>query len=612
MSRSKRNAALQIPTSFRYRRPSEQDNHRGRGRTFRRDTSDSDLSAAIQASLDSANLEDRFPGLTSSNGQTLAPGEISDVDPLSSASESIAATDSEPSSSYRQAVSQNSSNAALLESSFPPLPLVPTTSQNKSNQDGALETSMAARTRKQNTRDMKAPSSVSAWPVNNRLPALAVIPPQLPWPTLNAGSGSSSRPSKPAADNRSGSSSYSNHNAARAMSVLEPSSTDSYPHSYTPRDAWPSLSNSSGLSMASGPAKTATSNGSMSSSYSRSTSQPRLPQESSLKTNGLPRNRIHKGKAGHSASAPNLENNASFNASLVDFPPVSASQGKKLPTGNPVPPKLEEIHSANKSLVERMRIALDFDQDRYCAFKDLSAEYRQGLLDAETYLVYAEQFGLSHLVPELAQLCPDAQKQKALIETYTANLARDNIQANGRTGSSRSSGSQCRKDKHVNAGESNMKGNLADSVISTVRKLQSTYRPSEEEVEVLTKDGYRSSKGKEKLAVSDCRVEIGPLEESTKLKEQPDSSAGGGSVQDLGDSDGKSKQRKKTSKFLRVRLGDGSAAALLDLKNSDLDPYPDPGSDGQNPPADGLPVHGPWRNGGGQKLLASALGRQKK
>ena len=33
------------------------------------------------------------------------------------------------------------------------------------------------------------------------------------------------------------------------------------------------------------------------------------------------------------------------------------------------------------------------------------------------------------------------------------------------------------------------------------------------------------------------------------------------------DAGGGSKQRKKTSKFLRVRFGDGSASALLDIDN---------------------------------------------
>lgn len=41
-----------------------------------------------------------------------------------------------------------------------------------------------------------------------------------------------------------------------------------------------------------------------------------------------------------------------------------------------------------------------------------------------------------------------------------------------------------------------------------------------------------------------------------------------------GTTDGKNKQKKKTSKFHRVRLGDGSMASLSDSKSSDTDPEP--------------------------------------
>ena len=48
-------------------------------------------------------------------------------------------------------------------------------------------------------------------------------------------------------------------------------------------------------------------------------------------------------------------------------------------------------------------------------------------------LSYVEQFGLSHLVLELARLCPDAQKQKELIDAFHANFRGKNLQENGRS-----------------------------------------------------------------------------------------------------------------------------------------------------------------------------------
>ncbi|KAL0459821.1 UNVERIFIED_CONTAM: hypothetical protein Slati_0609300 [Sesamum latifolium] len=66
---------------------------------------------------------------------------------------------------------------------------------------------------------------------------------------------------------------------------------------------------------------------------------------------------------------------------------------------------------------------------------------------------------------------------------------------------------------------------------------------------------------------------------------------------------------KKTSKFHRVRLGDGSVEALLHQKNTDPDPDPGPNlkessSIGPNSPSESLPARGVWRNGGGQKLFS--------
>ncbi|KAI7980545.1 E3 ubiquitin-protein ligase ZNF598 [Camellia lanceoleosa] len=101
---------------------------------------------------------------------------------------------------------------------------------------------------------------------------------------------------------------------------------------------------------------------------------------------------------------------------------------RKLPTSGQSKLKVEDVHTANKSLVERIRSALDFDEAKYNAFKDISGEYRQGLMDAETYVGYVNQFGLSHLVIELGGLCPDAEKQRALVETYDATLRNNGLQ----------------------------------------------------------------------------------------------------------------------------------------------------------------------------------------
>ncbi|GAU11337.1 hypothetical protein TSUD_343280 [Trifolium subterraneum] len=317
------------------------------------------------------------------------------------------------------------------------------------------------------------------------------------------------------------------------------------------------------------------------------------------------------GRIVHSASAPNLVENNPVGVSISDFPPVSATQVSKLPMSSQPPLNVENVQSANKSLVEKIRSALDFDEDRYTIFKDISAQYRQGTIDTDTYVDYVQQFGLFELVPELARLCPDPRKQKELVESYNAGLQRNAFLENDRV---YGSASTQRKDNNVDkkgkgksleVRRSNSTERLADSFLNTVHQLQSNYKPSEEKLEVLSKGAYRTDKGKFKTehqigtnSSSQNKVKLGGQTETSNdsLSNHQNKEDGGGG----------NKQRKKASKFLRVRLGDGSASALLDFENSRTasDPLTTDSLDGnQNDSGVGLPVRGVWRKGGGQKLF---------
>lgn len=384
----------------------------------------------------------------------------------------------------------------------------------------------------------------------------------------------------------------------------------------------PATNGTPGLSYSSGQNTSAMDNGPASSSYSSlARIQTALVHEPSLAGSSSSLRKMGStSRISHLTSAPNLAHSASFETSTSDFPPVLATQIHKLPSNGQVRLKEEDVRTANKSLVERMQSALEFDEGKFAAFKEISGEYRQGLIDAGTYLAYVEQFGLLHLVIELARLCPDADKQIALVEAYNATLVNSGPQENGsskeRVHMNNANGSNKGKGKCLDSGGNGSEENLADSILTTVRKLQSSYKPSDEEVEVLSRDGYRSSKGKSKVMVNQPQAEIGSLgQPPVKMEGGNDSlSAGGGSGQNLeesGDTGGKGKQRKKTSKFHRVRLGDGSVAAFLDRKNADQDPD-EATSDANKNPIDGLPVRGVWRHGGGQKLLARTAGDPKK
>ncbi|XP_042476502.1 E3 ubiquitin-protein ligase ZNF598-like [Macadamia integrifolia] len=573
MSRSKRNAALQIPTSFRYRRSNEQDHRRGRGRGFRSESSDGQISIAIQASLETANVENTSHD-PSSNTQVSDRAESTELgtspDPFESSFPPDTTTHSETSSRYLQALG-HSRNAPLQESSFPPLPLGQVINQQnpRHESEGTAKTTMAARLRHRNNGTVNILNSAQAWPAARyasststqfRPPTNGLV---LPSPTIPSQSKLVTNGPVP--------SSYASFTQGIPATVH-------------------------GLASAS----------SASSSWNSGVA----------------------GRVSLSASAPNPVEVGSLDSSLSNFPPVSAAQKHKLQKDSLPLPDVEDVHTANKSLVERIREALEFDESKFTAFKELSAEYRQDVIDADEYLAYAQQFGLSHLVPELARLCPDAGRQKVLLETYNANLW-NSTQQKGRDFSSDHSKDIRSRNKGKGKGLGNVNSNsmetlvrskgkgkcledgnteetLADGIMNTVKKLQLGYKPPEGDVEVLSKDGYRAPGVKPKAFVDD-RVRLSAT--VSELAESPNKtdshSPGGGLNQNLPTGGGGSKQRKKTSKFQRVRLGDGSVAALLDLKHSgpSLDQVEETGNGNKSSSADNLPVRGVWRNGGGQRLM---------
>ncbi|KAF5732055.1 zinc finger protein [Tripterygium wilfordii] len=547
MSRSKRNAVLQIPTSFRYRQSIEQDRRRGGGRSFHRDPSDNQVSMAIQASLETANPDGTARDPVSSFGaQSVHDNrDVSIVDPIVQPFESLTTTDSEQPSRYRQALGQSSRGVPLGESLFPPLAVGNSSSNHeKSKQDSERlpVNTMAANLRRQNNRKATVLYSSQALPEVSR------------WPGLQSSSSTQHRPT-------------ANIRPATSQSSSSGPALASYAGSVLPQ----------------------------AQSQVRPTMIHGLPSSNSSFKLG------NTGKISHSASAPNLSDNEPLLPFVSDFPPVSATQIHKMPPVSQALPKVEDVHTANKSLVEKIRAALEYDEDKYTAFKEISGRYRQGTVDTGRYLNYVQQHSLSHLVIELAMLCPDVQKRKELVDAYNASLQSNGLQANGRGQSSGtqlddSSNSKKGKGKNLDADISNSKDALADSIISTARKLQLGNKSIEEEVEVLSKDGYRTTKGKSKVMVDGHQLEHG----SANRGQNDSTFVGGGSNKNVS---GGGKPQKKTSKFHRMRLGDGSVAAALDLKNSNPDPDPD-SNGGENPI--GMPARGVWqKKGGGQKLFSS-------
>jgi hypothetical protein len=276
----------------------------------------------------------------------------------------------------------------------------------------------------------------------------------------------------------------------------------------------------------------------------------------------------------------------SLEPSLSNFPPVSATITKK-PVAKSSESKQEDIQAANKLLIEEIRVGLGFDDEKFGAFKVISAEYRQGLIGTEEYVEYVHQFGISNLIPELARLCPDSQKQKELLMACNISKLRDNgirisegrnmSESKSKKDSSKK-GKEKMEDSTTNSWASSKKGKgkIEDGIISSVRELHSSYRPVNE-VEVLSKDGYRTNKG-------NLKVDEPPGLKNTDLtlKEQSRESE---TLKKVG---GVKKQQKKMSKFDRNRLGDDYDSTLA-------------GDSGEQ--VEKSSVRSAWQNGGGSKLV---------
>ncbi|KAJ6795616.1 zinc finger protein 598-like [Iris pallida] len=573
MSRSKRNAALQIPTSFRYR-SNDQEQRRGRGRGFRPDSSNNQLSMAIQASLETAIADGRVRESSSGIQPVTGRGDMSQVVERGRSSlESAVNSGPELPSRSNTAHGQSSRNTHILEDSyFPPLadyePLEPSSryaqvlNQGSATKLGEESFPPLPGMKKGSKPKAKHGPEVSG---NNTLAS-----------RLHHKKGSvkvlhSARP------NPSG------------IQDLNPSNSASFPQIGSTQNH--------GLLASSSNSKPQTSTNQVANSSTPSRGNGFVSPVSANTT----WNSVSGNKMRHSSSAPSL-----VDASNQHTPSLgSSASGKQvMPTGSQTLPRVEDVHTANKSLIERIRAVIGNDDGKFAAFKSISAEYRLGEINTWEYLSYVEQFGLSHLVPELARLCPDPRKQKELTDAYSANIRDRSRQENRDTnaGNSKESKLANKKGKGIvvdRADTTTGKDALADSFLNTVRKLQLNQKP-QEEVEVLSKDGYRRAKS-----------QTNNLESSSSIKEtliNSTSSSQKSAVATAEEND--SKQRKKTSKFHRVRLGDGSAAALLNVGRSNFSPERPVEEPNKKTPPGSLPVRGVWRNKGGQKLFADGQSSQ--
>ncbi|KAJ4892505.1 zinc ion binding [Raphanus sativus] len=257
-----------------------------------------------------------------------------------------------------------------------------------------------------------------------------------------------------------------------------------------------------------------------------------------------------------SSSTPQMSDTRSLEQpSHSGSPPVSAVKNRRSSSSSSANAKVSNIggsdpQSDNKSLVDKIRASLGDDEELFKAFKDTSGKYRHGIIDARTYLEYVKGYGLSHLVLDMARLCPDPKRQKELVDAHNACLSRGNDSSQAKE----SCGLKKNKGKAV--------------------KVESSSEKSQDE----------DKEKKKKI-------------EKDKGKTVVDSSSGGGGV-GLGNNSGIGKQFKKTPKFLRARLGEKSVAAILasNSKEPEAESKNDHSKSSQSSTGE-LQLRGAWRRG---------------
>ncbi|CAK7340454.1 unnamed protein product [Dovyalis caffra] len=515
MSRSKRSAVLQIPTSFRFRQINEHDRHRG-GHGSRSDSSGYQMNMANEDNLETANAE--RPYGISSNAQSFSTRrEEGEIDIITNPFESLTTIDSEPPSRYRQDIGWNSRSAPMEEMSFPPLPVASSSSQQRSRNGlgGSSVNTMAARMRRRNM--VKVLNTSRAWPAANNHPnSLASI----------------SYQSRPVPDSGVLSSSSSLSLSQSKQATVKESVLSTHTSS---AQAGPSRAN--GLVLSSNfPSSSRTSN--RNSRVSQATVAPNAVDRTSLK-------------------------------SVSSVPFLSATKADKMSTSASTLPKVEDVQSANKALVEKIRAALEFNDDKFTAFKIISTEYCRDIIDTAEYLASVYQFGLSHLVPELARLCPSAEKQRELVEIYNYNVSMKGSVENGL--SIDNGRSKCKKSSKKG------KEKCADNGISSFDNILSDSL----KVEILPKEGHPGGKGKSKILVDEqANLNLSMESKSENVAQQA------GVIS------------KKN--FLKNRLGDASSDTLPDDDPDEKEEKADANKDIPKV----LPVGGVWNNGGGRKLVA--------
>ncbi|PKU78557.1 hypothetical protein MA16_Dca011114 [Dendrobium catenatum] len=544
---------MQIPVSFRYRGSAAQNQGRGRWRGFHAAPSQS----TIHGGLEMADADGRLYEPSSGNGITNSErGEANQYDMIASSVESLAiSSHSEEISSMSDANNTQSygSTPAAEEISFPPI---------SNFEPPELSSSRYVQVLNQGSSARLGEASFPPLPgvKDSVKPIIAPVSEGLAANTIAARLKLHNKGSvKVLHSARLKASQNYAHGPSSSVTSLEmrPQTRSHGPATSTSNSITGDTANQvvPPISSASPQASTTRGNG-----FAASAS---IPISSVWNSRNL--NRVR-----HSASATALSTTNPSNTPLSNKT-SSATLNQELPTSIESLQHVQNVQTANKSLVESIRAGLGMDEEKYAAFKTISTEYRQDKIDSWEYLSYVEQFGLSHLVLELAQLCPDSRKQQLLIDAYNANLCNNGLQENNR-GKTVISNKDGKKPKG--------KGKAVDLVITPAKDALAD-NTLDQEVGVLSKDGYNNAKDQDLSSGSIMIVDYSSSERKTITTTN---------------SDGEGGKKNRKIKFHRLPLGNGNAHW-----NPERTIEEHCSNEGER-----LHVRGVWHNGGGKRLFSQS------
>ncbi|KAL0919028.1 hypothetical protein M5K25_011095 [Dendrobium thyrsiflorum] len=564
LSRSKRNAALQIPVSFRYRGSAAQSQGRGRWRGFHAEPSQLTIHGDLEMAVVDGRLLEPSSGNVITNSER---GEANQYDMIASSVESLAmSSHSEEASSLSDANNSQSygSAPAVEEISFPPVsnfepPELSSRYVQVLNQGSSARLGEASFPPLPGVKDSVKPTIA---PVSEGLAANTIA---ARLKLRNKGSVKVLHSARPKASQN-----Y-DHGSSSSVSSLEmrPQTRSHGPATSTSKSITGDTANQvvPPISSAS-------------------------PQASRIRGNGFAASAsIPISSVWNSRNLNRVRNSASV-TTLRTIDPSNNPLSNKTSSATSIESlqHVQNVQTANKSLVESIRAGLGMDEEKYDAFKTISTEYRQDKIDTWEYLSYVEQFGLSHLLLELAQLCPDSRKQQQLIDAYNANLCNNGQQENnrGKTVISNKDGKKRKgKGKAVDLVITPAKDALADNTLDQVRQLQISHPPFKE-VGVLSKDGNNTAKDQDPSSAKEHKT-------TASMIVLDDSSSERKTITNK-NSDGEGGKKNRKLKFHRLPLGEGNAhwnpeRTIEEHSSND---------------AERLHVQGAWHNGGGKRLFSQS------